>query len=423
MESLTDNVVLCFISNHYDKLDRQNLSSIILESFSREEVVTAKQTLLSLCEKSGLSNNTSESKIKRIGANVEQKVIKDILDIWEIVDNEKGGNLGTKFVTSDINRLPSVDPEKFNLKFLISSIIKLREENEFFKIQLENILKLLSSARKDEISFSSPFLQTPGTPRRKCPPTPPQTLSSGNSDVRLNASIPSFVPRQRTDSESSVSVPSLSLAPYLPKNRKSSTKQVTAAAAAPAAIPIVTTTRTKTPIPASVASPVAAAATAAATPAPVAAAAAATAAASPAPHLALSSRPQNSPQSFASATKNSGPWNLVTARKKKKIAPVTGQAVKNNDDDLEGVPPTVRDFWDLSVSRLSETATSDKVITHLQKHGIEVRDVFILSSKIRGTKSAKVRVAREHRDRAKSALPDRRLDPFQEKGPTGGHPK
>ena len=208
-------MVLCFISNHYDKLDRQNLSTIILESFSREEVVTAKQTLVSLCEKSGLSDNISESKIKRIGANVEQKVIKDILDIWEIIDNEKGGDLGTKFVTSDINRLPSVDPDKFNLRFLISSIIKLREENEFFKIQLENITKLLSSSRRDETSFASPLLQTSGTPRRKCPPTPPETLSSGDCDARLNASIPSFVPRQRTDSESSVSVPSLSLAPYL----------------------------------------------------------------------------------------------------------------------------------------------------------------------------------------------------------------
>ena len=92
----------------------------------------------------------------------------------------------------------------------------------------------------------------------------------------------------------------------------------------------------------------------------------------------------------------------MVARNKKKIVPVTGQVVKGNDDDLEGVPPVIRDFWDLSVSRLKETATADKVKTHLQKYGIEVREVFILSSKIRGTKSAKVRVAREHRDRAKS---------------------
>ena len=41
--------------------------------------------------------------------------------------------------------------------------------------------------------------------------------------------------------------------------------------------------------------------------------------------------------------------------------------------------------------------------THLHKHGIEVRNVFILSSKIKGTKAAKVRVAPEQKDRVKNA--------------------
>ena len=81
---------------------------------------------------------------------------------------------------------------------------------------------------------------------------------------------------------------------------------------------------------------------------------------------------------------------------------VTGSGVKGQDDDLEGVAPFVRDFWDISVSRLRETVTADKVKTHLHKHGIEVKDVFILSSKIKGTKAAKVRVALEQRDRVKS---------------------
>ena len=82
--------------------------------------------------------------------------------------------------------------------------------------------------------------------------------------------------------------------------------------------------------------------------------------------------------------------------------PVVGLKAKSDDDDLEGVAPYVRDFWELSVSRLKETATADKVKSHLHKHGIEVRDVFILSSKIKGTKAAKVRVALEQKDRAKS---------------------
>ena len=95
-------------------------------------------------------------------------------------------------------------------------------------------------------------------------------------------------------------------------------------------------------------------------------------------------------------------WTLAKARNKKKIVTVTGSGVRGHDDDLEGVAPFVRDFWDISVSRLRETVTADKVRTHLHKHGIEVRDVFILSSKIRGTKAAKVRVALEQKDRVKS---------------------
>ena len=72
------------------------------------------------------------------------------------------------------------------------------------------------------------------------------------------------------------------------------------------------------------------------------------------------------------------------------------------DDDLEGVAPIAKTYTEISVSRLKDSVTSDKVKVHLHKHGIEVRDVFILSSKINGTKSAKVRVAIEHKERAKS---------------------
>ena len=37
--------------------------------------------------------------------------------------------------------------------------------------------------------------------------------------------------------------------------------------------------------------------------------------------------------------------------------------------------------------------------TFLQGHGIEVRDVFVFASKIKGTAAAKIRVALEHKDK------------------------
>ena len=95
-------------------------------------------------------------------------------------------------------------------------------------------------------------------------------------------------------------------------------------------------------------------------------------------------------------------WTLAKARNKRRIVPVIVRAERIGDDDLEGVAPIVKNYAELSISRLKDSVTSDKVKTHLHKHGIEVRDVFILSSKINGTKSAKVRVAVEQKERAKS---------------------
>ena len=68
---------------------------------------------------------------------------------------------------------------------------------------------------------------------------------------------------------------------------------------------------------------------------------------------------------------------------------------------LEGVAPFVKNHWIVFVSCLSESTTDEKVLRHLQDNGIEVKDVFLLNSKRKGTKSAKVRVAIEHRDRVK----------------------
>ena len=109
------NELLCFTTFQYDKLDRQNLNTILLEFYTREEVITAKQVLVLHCEKNGLSDVIAEQKKNRIGNNVEQKVVKDILDIWELIDTVKGGQLGTTFVAENPCRLPSVNADKFNL--------------------------------------------------------------------------------------------------------------------------------------------------------------------------------------------------------------------------------------------------------------------------------------------------------------------
>ena len=98
MATFIVNELLCFVTNQFDTLNRQNLNSAILEFYTCDELITAKQILVSLCENNGLSSQISELKRNRIGKNVNQKVAKDILDIWDVADKEKGGFLNSNFV-------------------------------------------------------------------------------------------------------------------------------------------------------------------------------------------------------------------------------------------------------------------------------------------------------------------------------------
>ena len=116
--------------------------------------------------------------------------------------------------------------------------------------------------------------------------------------------------------------------------------------------------------------------------------------------LAHEADPTQKTSSYANTAKNlqkRGNW-LDNARKKKNSVTIVG---KEKSSSLVGVAPFVRDFWNLSVSRLNPSATSDKIKLYLQDRQIEVKEVFVFDSKIPGTKSAKVRVAVEHKDKAK----------------------
>ena len=97
--------------------------------------------------------------------------------------------------------------------------------------------------------------------------------------------------------------------------------------------------------------------------------------------------------------KDPKPWSLPRARDQKKIVPIVGSGAAST---IEGVAPLKRDFWELSVSRLKEDTTADKLRAHLHSHHIEVQDVFVFPSKVKGTIATKVRVDLQHRDQAKN---------------------
>jgi hypothetical protein len=62
----------------------------------------------------------------------------------------------------------------------------------------------------------------------------------------------------------------------------------------------------------------------------------------------------------------------------------------------------VKDYWDVSVTRLALETTADQIKLALGSHTIDVKDVLVFPSKIKGCMSARVRVALQDADKAKS---------------------
>ena len=59
MEPFSVNEVMCFVSTQFDKLNRENLYSTLIEFYSRDELIAAKQVLISICEKNNVCKITA----------------------------------------------------------------------------------------------------------------------------------------------------------------------------------------------------------------------------------------------------------------------------------------------------------------------------------------------------------------------------
>ena len=479
MSRYTVNELLCFATVQFNKLNRGVLNSLLLDFYYKEEIVEAKQILLSECEKIALSSDISEFKKNRIGANIEQKHLKDIIDILVAIDFEKGGNLDTIFVAANPNRIPSLG--RCNL---LSSIEKLQQQSQAQKATLDIVIKSLSALQNKtqsggETSRSvTPPVTTldPLIPSLTTTPAPPLLASSldavngagsgkrkrnisetnaspnlvskarrGENDLAISTAIrsgsssidlaplvapeslavlaappapePNSLPSeseinapQSTVSESA-SAESDSTAPDGQPEVVASTPpapvsevDVAAALAAAAAVGEAARVHTNPAISSAVKSArkAAKAAKSAAKDAEAskAIAAAKEAAAKTKKAEATAAAASAKAVKVAAAKSSSSSTWLTKARKAKKAETVVGN---REDGELLGVAPRVKDFFDLFVSNLTETITDFQLKTYLQGHAIEVKDVWLLNSKKKGTKSAKVRIAIEHRNKAKDA--------------------
>ena len=96
---------------------------------------------------------------------------------------------------------------------------------------------------------------------------------------------------------------------------------------------------------------------------------------------------------------NGNEWRIAGGNKRPKKPSVIGT---DSAGGLKGVPSRTLSFWQYSVTYLDGKTTNDDVRKNLHKHGIEVREIWMLNSQVKGTRTAKIRVAREHKDRAKN---------------------
>ena len=128
--NLTINELLCFVSDQSDKLTSNFLETTIRDFYTLDEAKKAKQILLSEFDKVCNPDLVKEQRKERVNgkSSAKEKVVKDILDIWQIADQETAGILQTQFVAADITWLPIVNADKYNVQFLVSSILKLQEQ-------------------------------------------------------------------------------------------------------------------------------------------------------------------------------------------------------------------------------------------------------------------------------------------------------
>ena len=137
MASLTVNELLFFVSSQSDKSPRDHIHATVHEFFTLDETSQAKSILLAECDKiPNLNANLIKEARKprqtsRPGG--KQKLVKDILDIWHVIDKEVAGKLQTTFVAADINRLPQSNANSVSLHFLLSAITQLQQQTESLK--------------------------------------------------------------------------------------------------------------------------------------------------------------------------------------------------------------------------------------------------------------------------------------------------
>ena len=173
--SQINNDLLFYATNQFDKTTRQALETFLADNFSPEDAIAAKVVLIVECEISkratrlltGIGGEISESKKGRQKKNILPKVIKDILDIWEVVDRLKGGQLLCQFIATgdngrDSNNSISEPAQPFDLQVLVATLFDIKHLAETQTAAIKTLTNRVSNLYRhlDRTSSASADLST-----------------------------------------------------------------------------------------------------------------------------------------------------------------------------------------------------------------------------------------------------------------------
>ena len=147
------NEVLCFCVNARETMNRDSMVMVISGYFEIDELSVAKEILTSdICIKKIIDDSECRYSVKRKSPNLSEKISKDIVGIFDLIDNVNSESIPL-FVASNIKRIPPIGDQNTNMASIHSAIILLRKNinliNEAIIPLIDNTNNIIDTTNKD----------------------------------------------------------------------------------------------------------------------------------------------------------------------------------------------------------------------------------------------------------------------------------
>ena len=141
--------LLCYLSNKFGKIDNFKLHSIIFDYYYSDRICSAKEILISEVEKLNLTEKWPRpTKSRESDLNTRAaKDVKDILNLWGYLDDNKLLDRIPTFVAADLMFVPSVKLEDGDIRFLYNKLDKLEYTIDGLQRTINDMRSESSAAR------------------------------------------------------------------------------------------------------------------------------------------------------------------------------------------------------------------------------------------------------------------------------------